>query len=216
MASTYGGELARIRKFIKRTILRGFEYPTNLLDLIKQESKSIEDLKKFTAKTLYNYATYYDPLTGKTITGTERARQERSIKSKKGWETRKEKQKLPKSTDEVLRVVQQLLDRWSPSEKWSSKYLSDRRSLRDKFQRMLDGAIAMEGRDAVAKRLEGKAAQVISIVETIALAEYITDDPQSLTLEFSAILMGRVPSMEESRELTGLHELSESYEELPI
>lgn len=52
------------------------------------DTKAYRKLQKI-YKNIYEFARYYDPLQDKYIKGTERRKQERSIASRKGWETRR-------------------------------------------------------------------------------------------------------------------------------
>lgn len=88
----YAKELARVKKLLNSLEKRGYTLPKSLTKLTEKKKrptkKSVEALKNVTGKTVYKKAKYKTE-SGKTITGEERRKQERSEAGKKGWEKRK-------------------------------------------------------------------------------------------------------------------------------
>lgn len=99
----YMKERKRIQNFIRRAEKRGFYWEKPVLgDIPKRITrKSVESLKKKTAKTLYKKAKWVDvttgefenPKTGKRYTGEEGRKLERKRTAEKGAETKKRQRK---------------------------------------------------------------------------------------------------------------------------
>lgn len=93
-------EINRIKSFIRKAEERGYEFnnitlPTKPDRITKPYLKAIRE--EYTPDRLYEKARYIDTDTGEILTGTEARKLERSLASKKGHETRKQKQYTPSS-----------------------------------------------------------------------------------------------------------------------
>lgn len=85
----YSKELSRIKRSIRRLEQRGYVFDKSPIKEVKRPTKaSITKLQKISTKDLYKKATYKTP-EGKTISGEERLKQERSERAKKSAETRR-------------------------------------------------------------------------------------------------------------------------------
>ena len=115
---------------------------------------------------------------------------------------------LPNIVDKVLNQVESELDRWSPPTYWSD-WLKQRKenTVVNPMKNMLNGAIASEGRRAVAMRLEKQASSVIDIVNQLLYGSggkghHVEDDDRTNLVAFAVIIKGRSLTPDESREAT--------------
>lgn len=95
----YYKQVKRIKQFISRAEKRGFHFNENVLP--KRPSRitqaSVRKLAKLTPEKLYQKAEYAGSVTyGEVVSGVKGARLERSLRAKKGAETRKYKLLEPK------------------------------------------------------------------------------------------------------------------------
>lgn len=239
----YRKERNRIQRFLREAKKRGYVFTGNVLPDIPKviTQASVNRLKKITPTVLYRKATFVTP-TGEKVTGTKARQQERFKSARKGAETRQrnkskpsdgyspEKPK-PKPTKPskpgpgddfpgpaisfvILDNIREEIRRWAPLPNWT-KGLSESKE-RDKniLERLLDGAIAQQGKTVVAKRLEEHAFEVNDLVQEILYGSgskegNFRDGRTQVNFDlarFSAIIMGRSLTVEESKDLTDLAE----------
>ena len=187
--------------------------------------KRLQEIKSITPQVLYREATYIDPFTGIIMSGIERRTQERKIAARKAAETRKVRkaesdEDLPLYTDLVLQQVEDMIDNWEPPSTWSEWFAETKRRDRNTLKSMLDGAISTNGRDAVAKRCEEHATTIIGLTERILYdsgknirdksGRIIVENMLVYINEFSAIIMGRPLTVEESAQYADWQESSET------
>ena len=116
--------------------------------------------------------------------------------------------KLPNIVDKVLNQVESELDRWSPPTYWSDWLKQHKENtVVNPMKNMLNGAIASEGRRAVALRLEKQASSVIDIVNQLLYGSggkghHVEDDDRTNLVAFAVIIKGRSLTPDESREAT--------------
>lgn len=84
-------QLRRIKSLIKRAEKRGYTFPSYKSPKVPERitKKTLEKLKKVTPEAIYKKAKYTLPDTGKTISGTQARKMERSSASKKAAQSRK-------------------------------------------------------------------------------------------------------------------------------
>lgn len=84
-------QLRRIKSLIKRAEKRGYTFPSYKPPKVPERitKKTLEKLKKVTPEAIYKKAKYTIPDTGKTITGTQARKIERSTVAKKAAQARK-------------------------------------------------------------------------------------------------------------------------------
>ena len=115
---------------------------------------------------------------------------------------------LPSIVDKVLNQVESELDRWSPPTYWSDWLKQHKENtVVNPMKNMLNGAIASEGRRAVALRLEKQASSVIDIVNQLLYGSggkghHVEDDDRTNLVAFAVIIKGRSLTPDESREAT--------------
>ena len=127
------------------------------------------------------------------------------IKSKSGGV---ETKNLPSIVDKVLNQVESEIDRWSPPTYWSDWLKQHKENtVVNPMKNMLNGAIASEGRRAVAMRLEKQASSVIDIVNQLLYGSggkghHVEDDDRTNLVAFAVIIKGRSLTPDESIEAT--------------
>ena len=127
------------------------------------------------------------------------------IKSKSGGVATKN---LPSIVDKVLNQVESEIDRWSPPTYWSDWLKQHKENtVINPMKNMLNGAIASEGRRAVAMRLEKQASSVIDIVNQLLYGSggkghHVEDDDRTNLVAFAVIIKGRSLTPDESIEAT--------------
>ena len=115
---------------------------------------------------------------------------------------------LPSIVDKVLNQVESEIDRWSPPTYWSDWLKQHKENtVVNPMKNMLNGAIASEGRHAVAMRLEKQASSVIDIVNQLLYGSggkghHVEDDDRTNLVAFAVIIKGRSLTPDESREAT--------------
>ncbi len=168
-------EQERIRRFIKSAEKRGFRFPAHVIPEPPKRitSTSVSRLKKMTPSVLYKRAKYYDPITDSLLSGEAGRSIERSKAARKAALTRSRARTSgtrtlpgmpPNDVDDILKNIESMIAHWDVSdtdlksyEHWKANAMrADHRTL----QNILDGAIAREGRRAVAMRLAARAEEV--------------------------------------------------------
>ena len=115
---------------------------------------------------------------------------------------------LPSIVDKVLNQVESEIDRWSPPTYWSDWLKQHKENtVINPMKNMLNGAIASEGRRAVAMRLENQASSVIDIVNQLLYGSggkghHVEDDDRTNLVAFAVIIKGRSLTPDESIEAT--------------
>ena len=115
---------------------------------------------------------------------------------------------LPSIVDKVLNQVESEIDRWSPPAYWSDWLKQHKENtVINPMKNMLNGAIASEGRRAVAMRLENQASSVIDIVNQLLYGSggkghHVEDDDRTNLVAFAVIIKGRSLTPDESIEAT--------------
>lgn len=115
---------------------------------------------------------------------------------------------LPNIVDKVLNQVESELDRWTPPSHWSDWLKQHKENtVINPMKNMLNGAIASEGRRAVAMRLEKQASSVIDIVNQLLYGSggkghHVEDDDRTNLVAFAVIIKGRSLTPDESIEAT--------------
>lgn len=81
----------KLKRKIRDINKRG--YVITLPEVKRITKKTIEKLKEIN-ENIYDYAKYYDPISGKYISGAVRRRQERVNAARKGWELRRRREQV--------------------------------------------------------------------------------------------------------------------------
>lgn len=206
-------ELKRLQQFIRRAKKRGYTFPDDVIperpNRITQ--KQLSKIKGINPQTLYSQAEFYNPETGETISGLEGRTFERKRSAKKAQLTKAIKQSqhtvsyLPRQTNLVIQHVRDLINQYTPSTLWSDYWTQKKTGDKNKLLTLLDNAIAQEGENVVAERLENYAGDIERIINSIL---YGSDEEQTQfdIVEFATIIKGRSLTQQESSELTDLME----------
>lgn len=174
---------------------------------------------------LYEVSAYIDPISGQFIKGTVRHQQEKSISSRKGWETRRKNalqeepqlvKALPTDLGKILAEIQRKIDEWQPLTEWvnpntkgetyeNSAFTKLKTRDKNKLKAMLEMAIAQEGAQTVAARLEANA-EMANMLATQILYGGSGDRTdfnymQGELAGFAQIILGRNLSTHESIDL---------------
>ena len=177
----------RVQQRVYRLRKKGFNISTNTIPKIPKNvtEKSIERLERLTTEKLKSRAT---------------------ISAKRG--SNRTSINLPSIVDKVLNQVESELDRWTPPSHWSDWLKQHKENtVINPMKNMLNGAIASEGRRAVAMRLEKQASSVIDIVNQLLYGSggkghHVEDDDRTNLVAFAVIIKGRSLTPDESREAT--------------
>lgn len=170
------------------------------------------------ATNLYSVSVYVDPQTGALIKGTTRFQQEKSNWARQSWETRRRNAKLSEQEmvhiapelDKVLTEIWRKINSWEAKDVWkrdknktpkggTRKYETfDEVKERDKnkLKAYLNYAIATEGKEAVAARMEANAEMVNYYAEMILYGSSGDskdggDYMQGALAEFAELITGR-------------------------
>lgn len=219
-------EITRINTLIdelkNNTKDRGYLLPKNYLDNISTQinkldttKESIQELEDITEESILSSdkVIFRDPRTGGYYTGAEGLKIEAYRK--------KNEKKHPKTpdtpiseTENVLEIVEEYIDTWTPSAHWGDWFIKLKERDKNILHNMLTGAINSEGRESVAQRLQDNATRIIDLVQQILYGsggseiEGATQINYNLA-EFSAIIMGRPLTREESIAIADTSELNE-------
>lgn len=228
-AKEWGKQRDRIRQAERRIINRGYELLRSTISRPDKITKrDVDKLKRVTTDKLYKNAKFVTE-NGQRISGTKRRQQERKSSAQKAANTRKiskdksfykeQAEYYPSITDTVLKNVEDEIRRWQPPANRSEWFQKKKEADKNLLQRILEGAIQSEGREAVAARLEANAEEVNRIVQEVLYESGGGDADRSGRskinfdlVRFSAILMGRPLTVDESKTLTDFEESGE-YEE---
>lgn len=210
-------ELKRLQQFIRRAKKRGYIFPDDVIPETPKRitKKQLSKIKSIIPQTLYSQAEFYNPDTGEILSGIEGRKFERKRSARKAQLTKAIKQAqgteipLPRQTDLVLQNIRDLINQFTPSSLWSDYWTQKKEGDKNKLQSLLDSAIAQEGEDVVAERLENYAGDIERIINSIL---YGSDEEQIQfdVVEFATIIKGRSLTAQESSELTDLMESQET------
>lgn len=181
------------------------------------------------ATNLYEVSAYVDQTSGILIKGTVRLQQERAKAARKGWESRR-RNALRESTDEAERVallsnahdldnilanIKHKIDNWEGKVEWTigddkkgkgETFTQVKKRDKDHLKSLLDNAIATEGVEAVARRLEANADEANILAEQILYGGSGSSQDshaymQGELAQFAQLLKGRELTLDEKMEL---------------
>lgn len=214
----YNKELKRIKQFIRRATKRGYEFSDNAIPAKPKtiSESSVRALQRITPDTLYRKATYVEPTTGKKFTGEQGRKIERSRVSKKSAATRYGKEykedEIPDFSRVVLAGVREEIERWAPFPNWTDFFTQTKERDKNILEMALNGAIESEGEKAVSDRLADNATEVNTLLQEILYGSGGKEGRSQIDFDlarFSAIIMGRPLTVEESKKLTEIAETME-------
>lgn len=203
-------EQKRIKRFIREATKRGFDFSDFVIPKKPKRvtKKQIELIRSIKPDFLYSKATY--KAEKGIISGLEgRKLERRTAYSKRFSGTRNVAGIPPTDVDDVLTQVEKIIDNYGGNSHWG-EYMAARKN-RDYqiLKRILFGALARDGRRAVAKRLQANANRIIDIVNQALYAS----DQNTINFAmaaFARILKNEALTMQEAIEI---QEASEGYDD---
>lgn len=164
-------ELRRVQRLEKSLLKRGYTLPSTFVPPLpkKIEPGTLRKYQRIAPEAAYKKAVYVSP-EGVAIKGYVRRKQERTEAARKAAQTRAENV-IIRNAAENLRMLEYFVNQEYSKASWSEELTrlknEDRGVLRDALQQ----AIAEEGREAVAKRLEEHAEEINRIVQDVLYDE---------------------------------------------
>lgn len=212
LSKEYWKQYSRIKSLISRLVGRGyivkFDIPKRSGDKITIED--VEELQKITADYVYSNS-YYLNEKGEKIPGLERRKQERKEAARKAQETRKRKkdtkpeeparEEPPHVNGIIIEWIREQIRSWTPDHRWSNSFYIWKEGHKNLLESYLENGIAMDGEDAVEKRLESQANLVNDCVVEI-LYDSDQSEVNSDLMTFASILKGEKLTADEAREMS--------------
>lgn len=239
----YARELYNLKRRVKTKQKRGYTVPESIIPnrpkVINPESIFV--LKKRTGEYIAKKSVYISP-EGTKVKGLQRLKEERSERSKRAAETRKNfyarkaQEQNPSYLDTnwnepaesvykshvVLQQLRDLIDSWTPDARWSSELTGLKNQDKKLLENALNFAIERDGLEAVAQRCEANADTIISTANAIlyqssgdSYRKNGRENAQINIQKIGAILLGRGLTVSESIKFTSYADLEED-NELPV
>lgn len=201
-------EVNRLKQFIRRAEKRGFTFDDVIPETPKRiTKKQLNLIKSLTPNVLYSHASYTDPQTGQSMTGTEGRHLERSRAALKRFKP--STYNPPIEVDSVLYQIEQMIRDWKPFPNWSKYFTEVKREDKNRLKALLDGKIAEVGREETARRLQQNAEGINHMADEILYSS--DEDAVNMDLNYIAtVLKGSALTPDESSYYT---QLAESYNE---
>lgn len=200
LKNEYRKERKRVLQIVRRAKKKGITLSDNAVPSIPKKitQASINRLAKITPKSILKYEIkQVKPSPQKTV-------KTRTRKSFKTANPSSSNYTPISIVDTVLRTIEDLIGKWQPSITWSPQFASLKRKDKNILQNILNGAIANQGREVVAKRIEENSIHVLELVERIIYGQSGNKRDygvQEDLKEIAQILNGSALSQEESMEL---------------
>lgn len=230
----YKKQEKRIKAFYRRAEKRGYRFDTKeTFDVTKRiTQKELKRLSQLTPRKLYETATYLDPISGKTVSGTEGRVIERRTAYYKGRERQMatpytpiqyddeyyswmyEHQydySPPDTTTDILQNIEDLfntIDSYGFEANWSPDFRRIKTNDKRILVNMLEGAISQLGRKQVALNIEANAYELKKQVDSVLHGNSgdKKDGVQPNLLEIHEMLFQRAPDMHEAEYYMEEHE----------
>lgn len=177
----YQKEINKIKRRIRAIEKRGYE----LRKPFEPQGKSLKQLQKeYSRENIYKKFTYTTE-GGTRFSGTEYRKMERSLASKRGWETRRERQdlegeELPISYEEIvfqnLNSLLNMIEYWTPQPEWTPKVTAEKEKHKNKLKGILEMSISnAEDKTRVADIINRNSDVIYQIANRIMYAVYTFD-----------------------------------------
>lgn len=232
----YNKQLKRIKQFIRRATKRGYIFEENIIPKKPKKitQASVNRLKNITPAKLYQKSKAFSPFENKVVKGTEVRKQERKASAKKAAQTRlnrirnkfyndykesgykkgKIEKKDTSQTFATLEGIREEIRKWTPSTIWTSGLTEAKQRDKNILENILNGAISQEGEETVGKRLEENSMEANTLVQEILYGSgdregNFKDGRTQVNFDlarFSAIIMGRPLTVDESKDLAEIAE----------
>lgn len=225
----YKKQIRRVNNLINKFKKRGYEFGEDI------NTYDIEQLKKITAKSLYDRSIWHDPISGQTFPGNI-GRDIENYRKKQAKENRARDSYYNNNPDipheemgespadeniEIFNTVMDIVDNWSPLPEWKLWFADLKRSDKNILRGMLYGAIYTEGRETVAKRLQRAGYYAIDLANNICYesgkgqnAAASRDEIQADLAAMAAFLKGGALDVEEARMLSDRMEYNLHYNDV--
>lgn len=191
-------EVRRIRRFMREAGKRGYTWEETPIPerpgVITK--KRLTELRGLTPSKLYKYAEYRDPATGHKYTGLQGRVLERKRAAQKGAQTVKAKKEAnkkkgpPTKGQVILWNIQQLLQEWVPVSTWSRDFRGWKERDKNILANLIRGAIARDGEEVIARRLQEHAEEVNGIFDRVLYASgnaYVIVGRQGIAYDLNRI-----------------------------
>lgn len=229
----YKKQEKRIKSFYRRAEKRGYRFDTKeTFDVTKRiTQKELKRLSQLTPRKLYETATYLDPSSGKTVSGTEGRVIERRTAYYKGREKQMATPYTPEyidysdyehsvqeydysppdTTTDILQNVEELfevIDSYEHKDNWSPEFRRIKTNDKNMLVNMLTGAISQLGRKQVALNIEANANELKNQIEAVLYGNSGNkkDGVQPNLLKIHEMLFQRSPDMWEAEQYMEEHE----------
>lgn len=214
----YKKQEKRIKSFYKRAEKRGYRFEIKeTFDSTKRiTQKELKRLSQLTPRKLYETATYLDPVSGKTVSGTEGRVIERRAAYYKGREKQMATPYTPEysppdTTEDILQNIEDLfnlIDSFEHKDSWSPDFRRIKTNDKNMLLNMLTGAISQLGKRQVAENIEANATELKNQVESVLYGSSgdKKDGVQPNLIKIHEILFQRSPNMWEAEEYMEEHE----------
>lgn len=210
----YEKQVKRIKSTIKRLSKIGIEIPESVIPKQPKRitKKTLHNIQKINAKSLKQSA---QPTTKTNVTNKSEqvSKQQTKRRAKVPQKTKKtgtpKPRSLPRQYTIVLDNITELIRTWSPQSNWTPYFSSVKNKDKNILSNILEGAISQEGEQAVARRLNNHATEIMDIVNRILYesgGKTGRDQTQLDLQRFSQIIMGRRLTVEESKNMTEIAE----------
>lgn len=210
----YEHEVKRVSKAIEKLMAQGFTFDENLVpEMPKRVTQNkLQTIKKITPKTLKKKATITPQETVQTT--ASKATKHSTTKPKNitakpkepsSTTVNKPKQYRPSQGAIILDNIRELIRTWAPLPNWSPYFAGVKENDKNILERILDGAITSEGENIVARRMAQHAVEIMELANSICYdsgGKTGRDQVQMDLQRFSAIIMGRSMTVDESKEIT--------------
>lgn len=220
LQAEYERERKRLQRFVARKKKEGYTFAENAIPKRPKTitEASVERLRKTTPERLYGKAHWADPLTGKTRTGAyaRKIQRQRRIDYVKKGQSKKKKtifgkdRKVPEEAVITLDGVLEQIAHWEPLSNWTAGLSSAKEQDKGVLTNIINGAIAADGRDAVAQRIRENSVEINTLLQEILYASgskegNFKDGRTQINFDiarFSEIITGKVMDVETSKQLT--------------
>lgn len=214
---------------------RGYIFPKEYIDNIRKYVSQIDDeiqklsvnnqtsydkiheairqLESITEESIFSSegVVFKDPRTGTAFKGheglkIEAYREEQQRRYELSFDTE------ASETDNVLSIIQDYIKQWSPSSLWTDWFSETKKKDKELLERIVSGAIARDGEEAVAQRLQDNADEVLEIAYGVLYDSGGKEGRGGINADlvrFTAIVVGRPLTQYESEEITQASEANE-------
>lgn len=207
------------------------DYLNNVREYVTQIDKEIQSLKVNNQQTydkIHEAIRQFESITEESILSSEGVifkdpRTKTAFKGHEGLEIEKYREEQQRryelsfdtevsETDNVLSTIREYINSWTPSSLWTDWFANTKEKDKNLLERILDAAIARDGEEAVAQRLQENAAEVLEIAYGVLYDSGGKEGRGGINADlvrFTAIVVGRPLTQSESEEITQASEANE-------